>query len=336
MTQYALVATLKNEGPYLLEWLAYYHHIGFDFFHISANDCSDHTDHMLSLLEEQGIVVFDENSHPGEDEVSDPQNRAYARAFANDQVKTAKYALVCDGDEFLNIHVGDGTLSALFEVAGEFDAMSVCWRIFGTSDNVGIEDQPLMMGFDKAALMDNRDTHKLWGVKTLFRPRQIMRLGIHRPFHRPVFRQKLQPMTWLNGSGADITDQFLDGGWCFSHDTVGRELVQMNHYMVRSSESFLMKQLRGTANSSNKDRINLKYFRTFNLNQTQDKTIQRHALAVAEIMQDWLDCIPGLADLYQASIHYHQSQIAIAKSRIASEAPKVAKELGISNDDKAA
>jgi hypothetical protein len=46
----AIVTTMKNEGPFILEWLAYHRAIGVEDFLIYTNDCSDGTDTMLELL----------------------------------------------------------------------------------------------------------------------------------------------------------------------------------------------------------------------------------------------------------------------------------------------
>jgi len=51
-----IVTTMKNEGPFILEWLAYHRAIGFDDFLVYTNDCTDGTDTMLQMLERKGIV----------------------------------------------------------------------------------------------------------------------------------------------------------------------------------------------------------------------------------------------------------------------------------------
>ncbi|MFN4129742.1 MAG: glycosyltransferase family 2 protein, partial [Paracoccaceae bacterium] len=47
----AIVTTMKNEGPFILEWIAYHRAIGVDDFLIYTNDCTDGTDTMLDLLQ---------------------------------------------------------------------------------------------------------------------------------------------------------------------------------------------------------------------------------------------------------------------------------------------
>ncbi|MGB0799552.1 MAG: hypothetical protein ACPGRD_09575, partial [Planktomarina sp.] len=105
-------------------------------------------------------------------------------------------------------------------------------------------------------------------------------------------------------------------------------LVQMNHYMVRSSEAFLMKRLRGTANSSEQDRISFEYFQQFNCNDKKDTTIKRHTDAVADQMQRWFDDMVGLRDLHKGAVQHHKKQIKDVRPRVIATAPDVARELG--------
>ena len=44
--KFLLVTTMKNEGPYILEW-TYHIAIGIDHFMIVTNDCTDGTNEIL-------------------------------------------------------------------------------------------------------------------------------------------------------------------------------------------------------------------------------------------------------------------------------------------------
>ena len=57
----AIVTTMKNEGPFILEWLAYHRVIGFDSFLVYTNDCSDGTETFFDLLQEKGYVQHRDN-----------------------------------------------------------------------------------------------------------------------------------------------------------------------------------------------------------------------------------------------------------------------------------
>jgi len=52
---------------------------------------------------------------------------------------------------------------------------------------------------------------------------------------------------WVNGSGKDMTGEAADNGWRNSRKSIGYDLIQLNHYALRSAESFLVKRQRGRA-----------------------------------------------------------------------------------------
>ncbi|WP_322787480.1 glycosyltransferase family 2 protein [Aliiroseovarius crassostreae] len=47
---------MKNEAPYILEWVAYHRAMGIDKFLIYTNDCSDGTSEILDRLQDLGIL----------------------------------------------------------------------------------------------------------------------------------------------------------------------------------------------------------------------------------------------------------------------------------------
>ena len=48
--------------------------------------------------------------------------------------------------------------------------------------------------------------------------------------------------------------KYLRSGWRSNKDVVAYDFAQVNHYAVKSREEFLLKRLRGTANSRDKSR----------------------------------------------------------------------------------
>jgi hypothetical protein len=51
-----LVATMRNEGPFLLEWVAYHRLIGFNDVLICTNDCVDGSPELLDALQNHGLL----------------------------------------------------------------------------------------------------------------------------------------------------------------------------------------------------------------------------------------------------------------------------------------
>ena len=135
MTDKRLIITcMKNEAPFILEWVAYHRSIGFTDFLVFTNDCDDGTVEMLDTLQGHGILTRMDNPYlemPGD---HNPQKGALRFAEDLDIVRDADWVMVSDVDEFVNIHVGDGTLDNLFQATGEIDVISMQWRLFGNGD----------------------------------------------------------------------------------------------------------------------------------------------------------------------------------------------------------
>ena len=52
---------MKDEGPFILEWIAHHRAIGFEQIIVFTNDCTDGTVRLLKSLEEQGYCTHRNN-----------------------------------------------------------------------------------------------------------------------------------------------------------------------------------------------------------------------------------------------------------------------------------
>lgn len=121
---------MRNEGSYILEWLAYHRSIGFADVVIGTKDCVDGSPALLDRLHERGLPTHQANAFGPEDK---PQLAAYARAESLPVLREADWAMVLDADEFLNIHVGQGRVDDLIDAVPEATAFLINWRLFGHS-----------------------------------------------------------------------------------------------------------------------------------------------------------------------------------------------------------
>ena len=139
-----IFTTMKNEGPFVLEWVAHYLSLGFTGFVIFTNDCADSTDHIIHRLEEMGIA----SHRPNRIRLGDnPQHKALGRAKFHPWVQNADWLLGIDVDEFLNIRVGNRTLDDFIDAIGDVDAVSLTWKLFGCSGIDTFEDLPITEQF---------------------------------------------------------------------------------------------------------------------------------------------------------------------------------------------
>lgn len=306
------VTCMKNEGPFILEWIAYHRAIGFTDFLVFTNDCTDGTDTILERLQGEGVLQTMDNPYARMEGNYNPQKGALRYSEDMDIVKSADWIMVMDVDEFVNIHVGDGTLADLLGAVGDIDCISMMWRLFGNSDVLHYEDRFVTEQFDLCAPHYCPSPIQAWAVKTMFRTRgkhaagKYKRIGVHRPLS-PI-KETLASVRWVNGSGEPVLDKFLDSGWRFGTHSCGYDLVTLNHYAVRSAESFVVKRDRGRVNHVDRDQ-GLAYWLRMNFNMERDTSIRRH-LPRAKKEFDRLLALPGVKELHMAAVQSHRDKIA--------------------------
>jgi hypothetical protein len=305
----AIVTTMKNEGPFILEWLAYHRAIGVTDFLIYTNDCTDGTDTMLQMLQRKGLCQWREN--PFREMDLKPQHAALQAAESEAVMQAADWAVCMDVDEFIDIKIGDGTLPALFAAMEAAlpgaNMVAMTWRLFGNSQVHGFEDRFLLEQFTRCAPEIVRKPHQAWGFKTLFRTLDIYKkLGVHRPKGlRPDLWDQVK---WLNGSGRPLPKEMFRNGWRSTLETYGYDWVQLNHYAVRSAESFLVKRDRGRVNHVDRDQ-GLNYWFRMNHNADEDRSIQR---MIPALQAEWdrLMADPEIAAAHGFSVTCHRDKIA--------------------------
>lgn len=295
-----MITSMRDEAPFILEWIAYHRRIGFTDFLIYSNDCSDGTDAMLDRLDALGVVTHVPNPRRGRKTV---QWQALSRARNHRLTRRAEWIMVADVDEFLVIHAGAGMLDDLFAAVPQAQGFAVSWRMFGSSGRIGFEPGLVIEQFLRAAPDDMIWPWRAMQFKSLFRnaPR-LTRLGVHRP---------------QTDDKDEILDGWADGGghpYRLGRSTVTQtgarryDLAQINHYALGSAEGFMVKAERGRPNRMHLP-IDLGYWVERNFNEIEDRRILRHAAAVRAGV-DALLADPDLAALHRAGLDWRRRRIA--------------------------
>ncbi|GHC57918.1 glycosyltransferase family 2 protein [Neogemmobacter tilapiae] len=299
-----IVTTMKNEGPFILEWLAYHRVIGVTDFLVYTNDCSDGTDTMLDLLAAKGFLRHKDNPYRAVG--LKPQHAALQDADKDSDFQALDWMICIDVDEYINIRLGDGRLTDLYAAMGDANMISLTWRLFGNAGVHEYRDTPITEQFTACAPEYTRKPHQAWGFKTLFRNDGIFRkLGVHRP--KGLKADLWEKIRWLNGSGRAMPPEMFRNGWRSAVDTYGYDWVQLNHYAVRSAESFLVKRDRGRVNHVDRDQ-GLNYWFRMNFNAVQEHSIQRMLPELrAEMARMLAD--PEIAAQQEACVLAHVAKI---------------------------
>ncbi|MEL7154930.1 MAG: glycosyltransferase family 2 protein, partial [Pseudomonadota bacterium] len=183
--------------------------------------------------------------------------------------------------------------------------VAMTWRLFGHNGVTELRDDFVIEQFDTCAPKYCPKPHTVWGFKTMSRNiGAYQKLSCHRP-------NKLDPaqrgaVKWVNGSGRDMTSETVDNGWRNSKRSIGYDLLQLNHYALRSAESFLIKRQRGRALHVDRS-IGLNYWIRMDWSVHRDITIKRNLPRLREeydrLMQD-----DRLKALHQQGFDWHRAK----------------------------
>ncbi|MEM7521211.1 MAG: glycosyltransferase family 2 protein [Pseudomonadota bacterium] len=294
------VTCVKNEGPFLLEWIAFHRLIGVTDFLFYSNDCSDGTDHLLDCLASHGVL----HHLPNPATNRNYQMQALKAAKQHPSVRSADWVWVADVDEFINIHVGDHTLPALIAACGNPQAISVSFQFMANGGVERFEDAPVITQFLRSHCPD------IWCAETAIEVKTLVRqdfptayYGAHRPFHDD---EKSRP-AWTDGAGRPVPAPFRKRAnkrriRAFPARDA-RLHATLNHYALRALDSYLIKNDRGDVNRENRA-FDDSYWRMRNDGSYFDDSILRYETDLrAEVAR--LKALDGVAALHDAAVAAH-------------------------------
>ena len=235
----AVVSILKNEGPYVKEWLDYNLLAGVNHFFIYDNDSPDNQREVLQPYIDAGIVTY--FFYPGKAR----QFQAY-NAAARDFKFFCRYMAFIDGDEFIFPHSKPTIPEVVDEVLMQnFKASALAVNIlnFGSNYqdtanyNIGLMERfTRRTPVDYAPIMKGSDLHGGTAhIKTIANPRWIDY------FCNSHFAKYFSQRFAVNEIGNKV--EF------FSAYPPSVDKISINHYYVKSREEYVNKVNRGTADA---------------------------------------------------------------------------------------
>lgn len=257
MIEAGIAAIVRNEGPYLLEWIAFHRVVGFSHFVIADHGSDDGGRILLAQLEEAGLAtVIDIPRKPGDA----PQLAAYSRLL-QEAPATLELLAFIDADEFILPSQGDSMQPLLQKLFAPPDvsALALNWASFGSAGRLFGSAAPVLERFTRRAPREfaiNRH------YKSIVRRGRVA--GFGNPHHPDLYWGRR-----VDALGADLQPGPEEGGGLSAG--VQWEGARINHYAVRSVEEFLCKAAKGSA--SQPDRI--KHQAYFELHDRNDEDCGR-------------------------------------------------------------
>ncbi len=220
----AIVAPVRNEAPYLLEWIAYHRALGIDTFLLADNGGDDTTSELLQDLDRQQLIKrFDWRAQ----ERFQLEFYRQALHFARDFVQGLFFI---DADEFLRPQ-GD----SISDVARKWlsdpniGAVALNWAIYGSSGQPRRDDRLVIERFTRRAPQEfSANKH----AKTFARVDCCAG-----PAENP-HAVRLQTGRYVDTCGKDVRWDASHGHLVGITETVTWDVLRVDHFVLKSREEF--------------------------------------------------------------------------------------------------
>ncbi|NIY79608.1 MAG: glycosyltransferase family 2 protein [Rhodobacteraceae bacterium] len=320
MKERLVTTTMRNEGPFILEWVAWYRMLGFDHLVVFYNDCTDHSPELLEALDAAGVLTAVSYT-PNPDL---PVKRTSLKLMAeHPRIRAAEWVFNIDVDEFLVIHKGEGRLQDLFDAfpIKQVHAIAVHWRCFGDGGYGSWEDTLTHRRFTRASLRRHKGNVFF---KTLIRwPNHFWRFGVHSPKGwrghgewgtPPNVMKRCDGATLRRFHPKDSSVKMTQPRW------ITHEYAQLNHYASRTFESFALKM--GTLSSAaNKDRYTETFFKGKNRNEELDEGALKYADRFDAVYAE-LTALPDVMRLHHLCCMDYIERLAEVHGFVAEDDPR--------------
>jgi len=249
----AICAIFKNEGPYILEWIAHHSLIGVTDFYIADNISSDGSSELLSRLHDDGLITH--LLWPTEHGVK-PQLPAYQHLAELAKTDNIDWVLFIDADEF--VILDDDIIdiqSAIIEITkndNNVSGIAINWATYGSSNLILNPSNDILNNFEFRFKKDsNINRH----YKSLIRTKDFVSSG-----STPHEFKIKNTCKYVNTASAELPRP-LSG----MSDSVTWENMKIHHYMIKSKAEYVSKKMnKGRASSS--ATLDMSYFNAHDVN----------------------------------------------------------------------
>lgn len=221
---FAITAIIKNEAPYILEWIEYHRLIGVTRFYLYDNESTDNLRDVIEPLIADGTVIYERIS--GKERQLDAYNK-----MLSDHGNECDFCAFIDADEFLffgELNPLDYLKTNLSQSVG---GLCLNWIVFGSSHRT---EKPEGLVLENYLQRGASDFEANRHVKTICRPSTV--IGFINPHY----------CRYRYGYHAEDT---RGASMSYGHTAPLGEvpIPHIKHYFSKSLEEYLKKRSRGCA-----------------------------------------------------------------------------------------
>ena len=222
-TELAIAAIMKDEGPYLREWIEYHKIVGVGKFYLYDHASADNTFEILKPYIENGEVIYQwVEEVEGQQK---PQLAVYNDALQKYRNKS-RYIAFIDIDEFLVSASKPKITDALSEIERKtpFAGLAVHWTCFGYNNHYTKPEGLIIENYTK------NDRISIY-IKSIVNPRAVVKFTDNVHIHVP---QCFFNCRSINENGTLVDCAVRD------HSITALNMLDLriNHYITKSYEEY--------------------------------------------------------------------------------------------------
>lgn len=289
----SICAIVKDEGPYLKEWIEFHKLVGVEHFYIYDNNSTDNTKQILQPYITQGLVTnIYWQMHPG-------QTQAYNHCLKN-YGKDSKWIAFIDLDEFLFGTKKDNLKDILNEYEN-YSGIGINWVCFGSNNIEKKTNELVIKRFTKRAFLNFLPNKH---IKSIVQP-SLTECAGNTP-HQFIYKN--------NSLAVDENFKFIQKNESLLKN-ISINKIRINHYLVKSKEECLEKINRGRATI--KDNRKEDYFEKHNKNDEEDITILRFLPNLKKALEfNPVIFLPKKSHILKKSVEIFKNKLFLIKKSI--------------------
>ena len=226
----SLCCIVKDETPYLHEWIDYHIKIGVQHFYIYDNGSKIPVQETINQYIQSGLATV--INFPGKSQ----QMPAYQHCL-NHFRKKSRWIGFIDMDEFIVPKSSKGNLKAFLEKYKKFGGLGINWLVFGSSGHVTKPQKPQLESFIyRSCASEEVNNH----IKSIVQTKYVLNAGSNP--HQFIYKEKYYC----------VNENFERIEGPFSMNSTNK--IQLNHYHCRSLEEYKEKITRGRADNADIER----------------------------------------------------------------------------------
>ena len=248
----SVVAILKNEAPYIKEWIEFHKLVGVERFYLYNNDSEDNVKEILSPYINDGTVIYQEVSG------SVRQMPVYRDAIYRYRDETQWMAFI-DLDEYI-VPVEKDNIKDFLKDYEDYPAVGINWVMFD-SNNHKTAPSDMLITEDYTRVHKDYNMKENLHIKSIVNPRKVLMM------YNPHFC--IYPR---NNFAVTENYEIIEGPFT-KYNSV--EKIRINHYHCKSEQEYIAKVSRGGANSTKKRTLSE---RCYNFSETTHDYVMRKYL----------------------------------------------------------